>query len=452
MWNARTAAIVLVACVISASSPARPAAAAGGWARSTGGMDQEIYRSVTRTSDGGYFIAGRTMSFGAGSSDGWCLKLDASGNPVWQRVLGAIGDDFFYSAQQTSDGGYVLVGETDANKGSYRDGWVVKLDSAGKTKWKRTFGSTSNDVFYAVQQTSDGGYIVAGYTGSRGTGFDDGWCLKLDASGKPVWQKIYGGIGTDSLFSVQQTSDGGYVAAGYSEGSAGTSFDAWCIRLDTTGTPLWRYFYGGSGVDSADHVRQTSDDGYVIAGVSDSFGAGQQDGWFAKLDTAGKIVWQKTFGGTGWERFDCVRQTSDGGYILSGYTDSYGSGNGDGWCVKVNSTGKAAWQMTYGGAGIERLYSVLQTPTGGYVAAGYTDSFGEGTPNGFAIALDGTGQIDPGCGSLVQRSKAKISGARATRSIDSSTVSAGNVKNVTAGTRFATTKATDLLVCGAADE
>lgn len=153
-----------------------------------------------------------------------------------------------------------------------------------------------------------------------------------------------------------------------------------------------------------------------------------------------------------WERFDCVRQTSDGGYILSGYTDSYGSGNGDGWCVKVNSTGKAAWQMTYGGAGTERLYSVLQTPTGGYVAAGYTDSFGEGTPNGFAIALDGTGQIDPGCGSLVQRSKAKISGARATRSIDSSTVSAGNVKNVTAGTRFATTKATDLLVCGAADE
>ncbi|MBI2836765.1 MAG: hypothetical protein HYX75_00485 [Acidobacteria bacterium] len=447
----RSIAMRVVGSLILCLSADRPADAARGWARAAGGAGTDIYNSVDPTSDGGYIVAGNTISSGAGSMDGWCLKLDSSGNPTWQKTFGGSGADYLYSAQQTSDGGYIVAGSTESSGAGFGDGWCLKLDSSGKPSWKKTYGGSGNDVFRSVRQTSDGGYIVAGYSSSSTVGFDEGWCLKLDSSGNPTWQKVFGGIGTDWFYSIQQTSDGGYVAAGYTDGYGAGNFDAWCLKLDSSGSPTWQYAYGGTSFDTVDSVQQTSDGGYILAGRTESFGAGLQDAWCLKLDSAGKPTWQKTYGGSDLDSVESVQQTSDGGFVVAGYTVSFGDGGRSGWCLKLGTSGKISWQRTYGGVGTEWFHAVQQTSDGGYIAAGYTDTFGEGTPNGFAVKLDGSGEIDSSCGTIVQRSKAVISNSRATRSTIQSTVSDTSATGKTAPNRILNSKAKSILVCPSSD-
>jgi uncharacterized delta-60 repeat protein len=384
------------------------------WAQTYGGTGSDYASSIQQTSDGGYVVAGQTYSFSDTiNGDAWVLKLDSSGAVTWQKTYGGTGGDYASSIQQTSDGGYIVAGYTysfgDTING---DAWILKLDSSGAVTWQKTYGGTSDDEAYSIQPTSDGGYIVAGYTYSFGDTINgDAWILKLDSSGAVTWQKTYGGTsGDDYAYSVQPTSDGGYIVAGSTSSFGAGDYDVWVLKLDSSGIVTWQKTYGGAGGDYASSIQPTSEGGYIVAGYTNSFGAGGDDAWVLKLDSSGAVTWQKTYGGTGGDYASSIQQTSDGGYVVAGYTNSFGDiVNDDNWVLKLDSSGAVTWQKTYGGTG---LNFIQQTSDGGYIAAGYTYSFGA-TINGDAwvLKLDSTGSIYSSCAIAVDSTASPASSA-----------------------------------------
>jgi hypothetical protein len=368
------------------------------FAKTYGGADWDEAFSVQQTSDGGYIVAGSTYSFGAGSRDIFLIKTDAIGNIIWAKTYGGTDFDRAYSVQQTSDGGYIVVGETYSFGAGDYDAFLVKTDANGNIQWAKTYGGTSGDLAFSVQQTSDGGYIVAGYTWSFGADVKDIFLIKTDASGNIIWAKIYGGIGYDEAYSVQQTSDGGYIVAGATLSFGAGYYDIFLIKTDASGNIIWAKTYGGTGRDGALSVQQTSDGGYIVAGWTDSFGADSFDVFLIKTDANGNIIWAKTYGGTGEDYAFSVQQTSDGGYIVAGYTTSFGAGWGDIFLIKTDANGNIQWAKTYGGISYDLASSVQQTSDGGYIVAGWTLSFGAGDI--FLIKTDANGNI--GSCSIVQ--------------------------------------------------
>jgi hypothetical protein len=206
-------------------------------------------------------------------------------------------------------------------------------------KFAKTYGVTGSDYAYSVQQTSDGGYIVAGGTASFGAGSVDFLLIKTDANGNIIWVKTYGGISYDNARSVQQTSDGGYIVAGLTSSFGAGNWDVWLIKTDANGNLQWAKTYGGTNYDYAYSVQQTSDGGYIMTGGTASFGAGNWDVWLIKTDANGNLQWAKTYGGTDDDYAYSVQQTSDGGYILAGVTSSFGAGGSDFFLIKTDANG-----------------------------------------------------------------------------------------------------------------
>ena len=210
----------------------------------------------------------------------------------------------------------------------------MKLDGAGTVVWNRIYFGTSADNANSIQQTSDGGYIVAGQTGS------DAWVLKLDGAGSFVWQKAYGGpeILKERIRSGRHPTEVMSSPDGRDPSGAGSD-DAWVLKLDGGGDIVWQKAYGGLNADNARSIQQTSDGGYVVAGWTGSFGAGSDDAWVLKLDGSGDPQWQKTYGGAGLDYAHSIRQTSVGGYVVAGRTRSFGAGSEDAWVLKIKPGG-----------------------------------------------------------------------------------------------------------------
>ena len=367
------------------------------WAKTYGGSNDDVATSIQKTSDGGYIVSGFNSFSGINNSDAWVLKLNANGGVMWQTTYGGNGGDHAYAIEQTSDRGYITVGSTRSFGAGGLDFWVIKLDANGGVMWQKTYGGSENDWATSIHQTEDGGYIVSGMVDSFGAGSDDAWVIKLDANGAIVWQKTYGGNNADWINAIQQTSDGGYIAAGWTASYSAGNYDVWVLRLDTNGAVVWQKTYGGRSGDFANSVQLTSDGGYIVAGYTASFGAGNFDIWVLRLDSSGAAIWQKTYGGIADDRANSVQQTSDGGYIVAGYTSSFGAGNSDVWVLKLDSNGEVEWQKTYGGSGNEYAYSIQQTSDSGYIVAGYTFSFGAGGADVWVLKLDSYGEILTSC-------------------------------------------------------
>ncbi len=326
------------------------------WQKSLGGSSDDVAYSIQQTSDGGYIVAGYSgskdgdVSGNHGAADFWVVKLNSIGNIEWQKSLGGSGVDIAYSIQQTIDGGYIVVGSSSSKDGDVSDNhgaldcWVVKLNSLGAIEWQKSFGGvTGLDYAYSVQQTHEGGYIVAGraYLNSGDPGC---WVVKLNSIGNVEWQNSFGGLSVIVMaaFSIQQITSGGYILAGYTSSS-----DYSVIKLDATGNVVWQKSFGGSGTDGAYSIHETSDSGYIVAGVSGSNNGdvtgnhGQNDYWVVKLDIDGKMEWQKALGGSSNEIARSIQQTSDDGYIVAGYSNSNDGdvsgnrGNSDFWVVKL---------------------------------------------------------------------------------------------------------------------
>ena len=218
---------------------------------------------------------------------------------------------------------------------------AVGLISGCSKTWNKTFGGSSDDYAYVVQQTSDGGYILAGATESFGAGNWDAWLIKTDADGNKVWDKTFGGSNGDSAYAVQQMSDGGYLLAGDTQSFGAGGYDAWLIKTDANGNKVWDKTFAGSGVDKAYSVKQTKDGGYILAGWTRPYDTDYYDAWLIKTDTNGNKQWDKTFGGSDEDEAWSVQQTKDRGYIMTGVTTSYGAGSYDVWLIKTDADGNA---------------------------------------------------------------------------------------------------------------
>ncbi len=405
------------------------------WQKSLGGISNETAACIRATSDGGYILTGFTNSNDGDvsgnhdsiRSDIWVVKLTSTGNIQWQKCLGGTDYDQSLSIQQTSDSGYILTGYTMSNDGdvsgnhggtlsgeSCSDIWVVKLTSIGNIQWQKCLGGTENDSGSSIQQTSDGGYILTGTTssndgdvsGTHNVDYSDLWVVKLSSIGNIEWQKCLGGIYADSGRSIQQTVDGGYILAGFTnsydgdvsgshngQGAGGGPGDIWVVKLTSGGNIEWQKCLGGTEYESVNFMQQTVDGGYILIGSTlsnDGDVSGNHtdsthfDIWVVKLNSTGNIQWHKCLGGTNNDNGLAIQQTSDGGYILSGATTSNDgdvSGNHDitntyldAWIVKLTSTGNIQWQKCFGGMNDDSGRSIQQTLDGGYIFAGVSSS------------------------------------------------------------------------------
>ena len=367
------------------------------WAMQYGGSGDDWANSVQQTSDGGYIVTGGTKSYGLGNSDIWVLKLSLAGDIEWQRTFGGTENEEAYAVQETSDGEFIVVGYTDSFGAGMSDSLILKLNADGDIQWQYTCGRTGNDWANSVQQTSDGGYIVGGSSDAFGNGELVYWILKLTSAGSSEWQYSYSTGVNCYLRSVQETSDGGYIVAGHMNPSVIGSYDLLILKLDSIGLIEWQRYYGGVQDDWANSIEQTADGGYFVAGYTGSFGAGGWDFWAMKLDSIGDIQWERTYGRGGDDWASSAQQTSDRGYIVAGYTDNFGAGFSDFWVIKLSPLGVIEWQAPYGGVGDDAAFSVSQTDDAGFVLAGATGSNTAGGADILVLKLYSDGTIDPAC-------------------------------------------------------
>ncbi|MCK5342137.1 MAG: hypothetical protein KAR20_01970 [Candidatus Heimdallarchaeota archaeon] len=369
------------------------------WNKTFGGTGNDGAQYVQQTSDGGYILAGYTFVSGA-NEDALLIKTDENGNEQWGKTFGGADNDRVYSVQQTSDEGFIFVGLSNF------DGLVIKTDENGNEQWNKTFGGKGHDEFRSVQQTSDGGYILAGQTyttESNNEEHKDSWLIKIDENGNQQWEKTLGRlisvltvypqreiseyVGHDEAYFVQQTSDNGYILAGRTQSTKGENYqlyvDALLIKTDINGNQQWDQIFGIDG--EARSVQQTLDGGYILAGT-EKISRVFDDAWIIKTDENGNEQWKKTFEVSKKNIAYSVKQTSDGGYVIAGYTYN---GIFDAWIIKTDEDGNEQWRKTFEGSKQDTVYSVQPTSDNGYILAGYTSSYGAGLNDAWLIKMSG---------------------------------------------------------------
>jgi hypothetical protein len=345
----------------------------GTFMKTFGGKFADMGYSVQQTTDGGYIITGFTWSYGDIEGDVLLIKTNKYGNKIWQRTFGEHGErDEGNCVQQTTDGGYIITGYTWTFDTENYDINIllIKTNKYGNKIWHKTFGGMYYDIGNCVQQTSDGGYIITARTDSYGAGSGDVWLIKTDNFGNMVWNRTFGGDKSDYGYSVQQTSDGGYIITGETHSYGAGKSNVWLIKTDSTGNKEWDKTFSWKDYDTSYCVQQTSDGGYIIAGRTSFFEIWETDVWLIKTDSTGNKEWDKFFGGIENDTVRCVWETNDGGYILTGWTDSFGDLDGDVWVIKTDTNGNKTWDRTFGGTGWDRGYCIQQTSDDGYIISG----------------------------------------------------------------------------------
>lgn len=398
---------------------------------------------MQQTADEGYVIIGYTESFGAGGQDVYLINTDSLGDILWTKAYGGTGDEIGNSVQQTFDGGYIITGETSSFGAGGADVYLIKTNSSGDTLWTKAYGGTGVDAGYSVRQTADTGYIITGYTESFGAGTADSYLIKTNSTGDTLWTKTYGGSGFEYSYTVQQTTDGGYILSGETYGFGAGPSDVYLIRTDSIGNTLWTKTYGGSGYEGGWSVQQTTDNGYIVAGWADSFGAGSVDAFLIRTDSNGDTVWTKTYGGTGIDVGLQVQETSDNGFILSGYTFSFGAGGGDAYLIKTDANGNISWSNAYGGTVGDAGYSVRQTLDGNYIVGGYSFSIGAGNADVYLIRADASGNG----GGCLQSSTATITTNPSTIVGTAATITGYGGTAANTGTGVSNPVAIDSMLC-----
>lgn len=346
------------------------------WESTCGGSMGESGYSILQTADGGYIVAGDTYSYGSGDRDMYLVKVSATGDMEWDETYGGEESDGARSVVTTDDGGYLVAGFTRSFGSGESDIYIVKVNSVGSEEWDLTYGGDSNDNAMCVAQVAGGGYIVAGSAHSPATA-NDVCLLKVTDAGAVDWYKTYGGNNNEYGRAVAATSDGGYIVTGgaYSFGAGGR--DVYLFKVDSSGDIEWEETYGGGADDYGLSVRQILDGGYIVGGQTASSGAGGVDAYLIRVTATGATAWEASYGGNLDDYGLSVRQTPDGSYLLAGETYSFGLGETDAYLISVDASGNLEWTMTFGGASFDGAASLDLTADGGCVLVGYTSSFGD---------------------------------------------------------------------------
>jgi len=416
------------------------------WDLTIGGGEDDRLFSINKTTDGGYILGGISESGISGDKtenkigflDYWVVKLDENGFIQWQNTIGGNYLDTLRKVFQTTDGGYIIggysssaiSGDKSENVIGSEDYWVVKLNSSGTIEWENTIGGNGEDLLYDIKQTDDNGYILAGTSDSdisfdkteSSKGGKDYWLVKLNSLGIKEWDKTIGGNSGDILYSISFTSDNGLILGGHSasdisgdktENNIGLS-DYWVLKLDSSYNIEWQNTIGGNDTDTMESVIEDNDGGFILAGNSLSNISGDKtensngiyDLWVVKLDNLGNIIWQNTLGGNASDFLRALTLSNDGGCIVTGSSQSNISGDknentlgwADYWVLKINSNGILTGQNTIGGFGADASFSILQDTDGGFVIGGASDSSisGDKTQNSqgsfdyWVVKIDGT--------------------------------------------------------------
>lgn len=332
--------------------------------------------SVTQMYDTGYAIVGTTTSFGSGSTDMYLLKTNSLGVAIGQKTFGGINIDQAYSVKSTIDSGLVIAGYTNSFGFGGYDMYVVKTDKNCDTIWTKTYGGTNWDFAYSIEQTTDSGYIIAGGTYSNGSGSEDMFLVKTTSAGDTLWTKTFGGTNDDEAKSVKQTSDGGYILTGFSKSFGDLNGDIFVVKTDNMGNMLWTYTYQGLLDDfSYDVLEDNTGAGYIIGGETKSLALGFQ-GIIIRLTTSGSLIGASTiYGAAANDGINAITQTADGRFATMGYTNSYGAGASDFAFYLENPIGSFVRSLTYGGMRMDKGYCIKNTFDGGFIICGSSVSF-----------------------------------------------------------------------------
>jgi len=396
------------------------------WQRTIGGSGEDLCTDINSTIDGGYIIAGMSDSDisgeksenSKGESDYWIVKLDINGNIDWQKTIGGEGEDHLRVILQTNDGGYILGGDSKSNISGDKtensigleDYWIVKITSTGLIEWQNTIGGSGHDILYTLIATSDGGYLLGGSSNSNISGdktedamSEDYWIVKIDNLGNVEWDNTIGGSSPDYLKTMVETIDNGFLIGGDSwsdisgdktEATLGIQ-DYWILKLDSSGNIEWQNTIGGNEREYLESVISLTDGGFLVTGSSDSNisgdktenSNGEYDIWIVKVDSSGNIIWQNTIGGSLNDGAKNITKTINGGFFLSGSSESNISGdkteNSEGytdyWVIGLNDVGIINWQNTLGGDFIDvPSGGSLETENSVFLIAGESSSSASG--------------------------------------------------------------------------
>ncbi|MEK6616923.1 MAG: T9SS type A sorting domain-containing protein [Bacteroidota bacterium] len=355
----------------------------GTWVAIYGGTNYDRGRGIAQTSDKGYIVCGPTSSYGMGNTDAYLLKIDSAGKYQWQNTFGGMNIENCFSVKQTNDSGFAICGYTNSfGLGGY-DAYMVKTDSLGNLQWQKTFGGTDWDFTYWAEQTNDGGYILAGESFSYGNN-SQSYLIKTNSAGDTLWTKTFGGTNEEAAYEVHQTLDSGYILAGYTKSFGAGNADFFLIKTDSSGDTLWTKKFGNTSDDFCNSVALCKDGGFLLGGSTDSSGTPKI--YFMKTDSAGKLLMSyidtPTRGGKSVSR---IRETMDGQFVTLINSNVGGLGRQEIYLDKWNGVW-AQWVKTFGGVDDDEGYNVEQTLDSGFVLVGYTASFGTGGSDNIFIA------------------------------------------------------------------
>lgn len=345
--------------------------------KTIGSIGYDFGMSAQQTNDKGYIIGGSTTSFGNGSTDIYLIKTDSMGIAKWHQTYGGINIDRGMSIKQTNDNGYIISGYTNSYGAGGYDAYLIKTDSIGNKQWEKTYGGNDWDFVNCVEQTDDGGYILCGSTYSFGKGNQDFYLLKTNPSGDTLWTRTYGGVKDDEAKSVIQTTDGGFLLTGYTKSMGDTLGDFYTVKTNALGDTLWTNKFGGIEIDYGNDVLESANGGYFIGGETKSFGAGNSDGIIVKISNTGISGTTILIGGANFDNIESIVEASDGKIAMVGTTFSLGNANGVGdvYFLILNSNLSFYNSNTYGSLESDIGYSIEETNDRGFIMCGITKGY-----------------------------------------------------------------------------
>ena len=381
----KMAAIVFLTAVSAANAQAPDTE----WVRVYESNSYEFANCLVESSDGGFVICGYNRS-PSWDTDVYLMKTDNHGDIEWIRTYGGSGNDAGSAVERTADNGFIIVGYTSSIGEGYDDIYLIKTDDMGITQWTRTFGGDSTDYGTSVRQASDGGYLIAGQTYLFGPGEFDAIAIKTDSLGQEIWSSTFGGLAgeVDIAFDIVETSDNGCLMVAKKGAFGPDPEDIWLIMLDQNGDSLWTRTFGDEFVDRGLSLVQTIDGGFSVSGFSYSFETASYDLYLGVFDEDSEFQFSNTYGGFDTDLGVCGSQTTDGGFLVAGYTRSFSQGENDAYLIKTDRSGELLWDYSFGGAQIDLANSCVQSSDGGYLITGYTYSFGDNTADIFLVKLE----------------------------------------------------------------
>ncbi|MEQ9491266.1 MAG: hypothetical protein RIM72_19970 [Alphaproteobacteria bacterium] len=372
------------------------------WDRTYGGNRADRIQTIVPDGDGGFFVAGHTKSTGKGDFDTWVMRVDRAGEPVWKRTFGTKGVDRMFSADTTSDGGLIVAGHTTTLLGKGIDFWVLRLAADGRLFWQRTYGGRGIERAHAVKALPDGGAVVAGFTNSKGAGDRDGWLIRLDAAGKLLWDRTFGDRRDDGFnaMALQRDEDTGDVAgitlAGYHQSDRTGRYRGMVVQVGLDGEQQWQTMVDQGPFTVLTGIAASPDGGVAAAGVTQDDNSIRDNVIVVGLDPHGDARWQKDLRGDRDDSVWSIQPQPGGGYALAGSTSSRGAGSSDAWVIGLTGNGALDWFRLYGGSQWDQTLALAISPDGGMALAGYTTSRGAGQEDGWILRLDSRGNLGHG--------------------------------------------------------